>query len=68
MKRQHITEFAKTMGQCEAARLLFMTQGGLSKAIRTGRDIYVTENPDGSYSAEEVRPFPSQNLSRKSAA
>lgn len=35
-----------------------MTQGALSKALRVGRQVHVTTNPDGSYVAEEVRPFP----------
>lgn len=68
MTRIHITQFAQEKGQAEAARLLDMTQGGLSKAIRVGRDIYVTEHPDGSFTAEEVRPFPSQAPAKKSAA
>lgn len=68
MSRVHIKEFASKRGQCEAASLLGMTQGGLSKAIRIGRDIYVTAHADGSFSAEEVRPFPSQSIAKKSAA
>ena len=61
MKRIHITAFAQEFGQCEAAASLKMTQGALSKAIRRGRDIYVTQHADGSCTAEEVRSFPSQN-------
>lgn len=68
MNRTHIKKFAAELGQSEAAVLLGMTQGALSKAIRVGRDVYVTEHADGSYSAEEVRPFPSQNQLKKSAA
>lgn len=68
MTRIHIKQFALEKGQAEAARLLDMTQGGLSKAIRVGRDIYVTEHPDGSFTAEEVRPFPSQAPAKRSAA
>ncbi len=64
MKRIHITAFAQEFGQCEAATLLKMTQGALSKAIRRGRAIYVTKHSDGSYSAEEVRSFPSQNIAK----
>lgn len=60
MNRIHITDFARWLGQCEAAALLKMTQGALSKAIRIGRDIYVTPHPDGTCTAEEVRVFPSQ--------
>lgn len=68
MTRIHIAQFAQEKGQTEAARLLDLTQGGLSKAIRLGRDIYVTQHEDGSYTAEEVRPFPSQAPAKKSAA
>jgi len=68
MNRVHIKEFANQLGQTEAAILLGMTQGGLSKAIRVGRDVYVTKQDDGTYTAEEVRPFPSQTIAKKSAA
>lgn len=68
MNRVHIKEFANQLGQTEAAILLGMTQGGLSKAIRVGRDVYVTKQEDGTYTAEEVRPFPSQTIAKKSAA
>lgn len=68
MSRIHITQFAADRGQSEAASLLGMTQGALSKAIRVGRDVYVTENADGSFTAEEVRPFPSQFQPKKTAA
>jgi hypothetical protein len=68
MNRVHIKDFANQLGQTEAAILLGMTQGGLSKAIRVGRDVYVTKQDDGTYTAEEVRPFPSQSIAKKSAA
>ncbi|CAB5577701.1 Cro [Pseudomonas putida] len=68
MSRVHIKQFAAQRGQSEAAALLGMTQGALSKAIRVGRDVYVTENADGTFSAEEVRPFPCQAALKKSAA
>ncbi|WP_225773272.1 Cro/CI family transcriptional regulator [Pseudomonas sp. Marseille-Q5115] len=68
MNRVHIKDFAGELGQSEAAVILGMTQGGLSKAIRVGRAIYVTRHPDGTYSAEEIRPFPSQPLAKKTAA
>lgn len=59
MHQQTLTEFVASKGQVMAASLLRMTQPGLSKALRSGRSIYVTELPDGSYEATEVRPFPS---------
>ena len=68
MSRVHIKEFARQRGQTKAAELLGLTQGALNKALRVGRDIYVTETPDGSFCAEEVRPFPSQAQFKKSAA
>lgn len=64
MGRITLSAFAETHGQEKAARLLGVTQGGLSKAIRTGRKIFVIQHADGTYTAEELRPFPSQ----KSAA
>ncbi|MNC76389.1 Cro [compost metagenome] len=60
MQRTHLSDFAAKHGQQKAANLLGVTQGALSKAIRVGRNIYVSEQEDGSYVAEEVRPFPSQ--------
>lgn len=68
MSRITLNQFANNKGQTSAASLLGMSQGALSKALRVGRDIYVTERPDGSFFAEEVRPFPSQNQLKKSAA
>lgn len=59
-----LAEFAKEHGHTRAAKILGCTQGALSKAIRIGRAVSVTENDDGTYSAQELRPFPSQ----KSAA
>jgi hypothetical protein len=56
-----LKDFARERGQPEAAMLLGVTQGALSKAIRVGRNIAVIPNPDGSYSAEETRPFPSRS-------
>jgi hypothetical protein len=67
MSRVHIKEFARDRGQTKAAEMLGLTQGALNKALRVGRDIYVTELADGSFFAEEVRPFPSQNQLKKSA-
>lgn len=60
MSRTSLQEFAKSRGQTEAASILGMTQGSLSKAIRVGRAVYVTAHDDGTFTAEEVRSFPSQ--------
>lgn len=42
------------------AAQLGMSQGALSKAIRNSRAIFVLVSPDGTVSAIEERPFPSQ--------
>lgn len=60
MSNLHLKDFAKERGQPEAALLLGVTQGALSKAIRIGRNIIVTQEADGSYSAEERRAFPAR--------
>ncbi len=56
----HLKDFAKVRGQPEAAMLLGVTQGALSKAIRIGRNIIVTQELDGTFSAEERRAFPAR--------
>jgi hypothetical protein len=68
MSRIPLQEFAREYGQTKAATLLGLTQGSLNKALRVGRDVYVTKHEDGSFSAEELRPFPSQSIAKKSAA
>ena len=60
MKRVHLKDFAKFRGQPEAASLLGITQGALSKAIRIGRDVSVIEHTDGTFTAVETRSFPSR--------
>lgn len=66
MKTKPLNEFADEKGQVLAASLLGMSQGALSKALRVGRDVFVTESRDGTCKAQEVRPFPSQQ--KKNAA
>ncbi|WP_353954818.1 Cro/CI family transcriptional regulator [Pseudomonas siliginis] len=53
-----LKEFAKGR-QHVAAQELGVQQAAISKAIRVGREIYVTPHADGSYTATEVRAFPS---------
>lgn len=67
MSTLHLRDFAKDRGQPEAALLLGLTQGALSKAIRVGRNIIVTLEDDGSFSAEERRPFPARSDSKTKA-
>ncbi|MEE4688804.1 Cro/CI family transcriptional regulator [Pseudomonas alliivorans] len=67
MQRIHLADFCKKYGQTGAAQRLVMTQGALSKALRLDRQIYVTEHEDGSFTAEEVKPFPSQIQAKRSS-
>jgi hypothetical protein len=60
MRRIPLSDFAKEHGHTKAAHLLGCTQGAVSKAIRLGRDVHVLVLEDGSFSAQELRPFPSQ--------
>lgn len=55
-----LTEFAAKHGQTRAAEMLGITQGALSKALRVGRRVTVCLGDDGTLSAHELRPFPSQ--------
>lgn len=64
MSNLHLRDFAKDRGQPEAASLLGLTQGALSKAIRVGRNIIVTHQADGTFTAEERRPFPARSDSK----
>lgn len=66
MKHINLKDFAKDRGQPEAASILGMTQGALSKAIRIGRDVLVIERLDGTFTAIEIRGFPSR-IDRNSA-
>jgi len=59
-----LDKFVADKGQSEAARLLRVTAPAIHKALSAKRDIRVHELPDGSFQANELRPFPSQ----KSAA
>lgn len=67
MHQQTLADFVAENGQALAASLLRMSQPGLNKALRSGRQIYVTIMPDGSYDASEVRPFPSQRRDETAA-
>lgn len=60
MKRIPLIQFVEDRGQLDSALLLGCTQGAISKALRVGRDITVTEHADGSFTAEELKPFPNQ--------
>ena len=68
MRRIPLTDFIREKkGQVAAAEVLGMSQGALSKALRLGRSVFITEHDDGSVTAEEVRPFPSQQSKTEAA-
>ncbi|MDO7911371.1 Cro/CI family transcriptional regulator [Pseudomonas sp. 22-AL-CL-001] len=67
MSRIPLSQFAEQNGQTRAAVLLGMSQGALNKALRVGRDVHVIQHADGTYSAEELRPFPVQSAKRTAA-
>jgi DNA-binding transcriptional LysR family regulator len=66
MKRIPLHEFAAERGQSAAASALGVSPPAITKALNAGREIIVTVLPDGSCSAQELRPFPSQ--SKRNAA
>ncbi|EPE4838929.1 Cro/CI family transcriptional regulator [Yersinia enterocolitica] len=59
MSKMTLSDYAEIHGQAKAASDFGVIQCAISKAIRAGRNIFVTVMPDGSVKGEEVRPFPS---------
>jgi len=66
MEKIPLAEFVADKGQTEAGRLLGVTQGAIYKAVEKQRQIFVTAHEDGTYSAEELKPFPA--ISKTEAA
>ncbi|MCA7012495.1 Cro/CI family transcriptional regulator [Dickeya dadantii] len=58
MQKQTLAEFVRENGQARAADAIGVHQTAISKAVRTGRKIFVTSLPDGRVEAEELSPFP----------
>jgi predicted transcriptional regulator len=61
MNKTPLPELVERMGQTAVAKALGVSSPAISKALRNERDIQVIEHDDGTYTAEEIRPFPSQN-------
>ena len=59
MKQITLNELVEVRSQSEVARLLGVSAPAITKAIKSGRTILVTEHDDGTLEAEELRPFPS---------
>ncbi|MDX7986000.1 hypothetical protein FE392_01430 [Xenorhabdus sp. 12] len=60
MEKISLSEYVRLHGQAKTARLVGVHQTAISKALRSGRKIFLIYQEDGSYKAEECRPFPSQ--------
>lgn len=58
--------FVEENGQTEAGRLLGVSAPAISKALSAKRDITVSANPDGSFTARETRLFPSRAADQRS--
>ncbi|WP_338500991.1 Cro/CI family transcriptional regulator [Pseudomonas poae] len=61
MKKMPLPDLVERIGQTAVAKALGVSSPAISKALRAERDIQVQEHPDGTFTAEEVRPFPSQS-------
>ncbi|MCO7512367.1 Cro/CI family transcriptional regulator [Serratia fonticola] len=58
MKRYSLFEFVQTHGQAKTAEIFGVNQSAISKAVRLCRNVTVYESGDGTFKAEETRPFP----------
>ncbi|HID4130798.1 TPA: Cro/CI family transcriptional regulator [Pluralibacter gergoviae] len=58
-QRITLKDYALRFGQTKTAQDLGVYQSAVSKALQTGRNIFLTVKPDGSVNAEEIKPFPS---------
>lgn len=67
MKKTPLPELVERIGQAAVAKGLDVSAPAIAKALKAERVIQVTEHEDGSFTAEEIRPFPSQQQ-KKSAA
>lgn len=59
MNQISLSELAAQIGQAAVAEALGVTPAAVHKAIRLGRQIIVSVHDDGSYTAQELRSFPS---------
>lgn len=66
MNQIPLPDLVAEKGQTFVAKALGVSPPAISKALSAERTILVTAHPDGTYEAQELRPFPSQP--RKSVA
>lgn len=55
-----LKDYVAENGQVRAGNHLGVTQIAISKALRSGRQIYVQVSTDGKVAAYETKPFPSK--------
>ncbi|SIQ83237.1 Cro/CI family transcriptional regulator [Pseudomonas flexibilis] len=60
MQKIQLSELVSTKGLAAVSRALGVSPPAIHKAISVNRNIFVTVRDDGTWVAEEVRPFPSQ--------
>ncbi|WP_100633097.1 Cro/CI family transcriptional regulator [Pseudomonas qingdaonensis] len=58
MEELSLGDLVQKMGQAKVARSLGVKPASIAKALRTRRNIIVKVAEDGSYAAQETRPFP----------
>ncbi|MBH3376149.1 Cro/CI family transcriptional regulator [Pseudomonas alloputida] len=63
-----LTHFVDCRGQKDAARRLGLSQAAVSKAVRSGRTIYVVSLGADRCAAFEIRSFPAVGASGKTLA
>lgn len=68
MNQIHLSDLVIKIGQAAVAEAFGISPAAIHKAIRSGRQIIVTIHDDGTYTAQEFRPFPSQKTLLDSSA
>lgn len=58
MNQIQLPELVAKIGQAAVAEAFGISPAAIHKAIRSGRQIIVSIETDGTYSAHELRPFP----------
>lgn len=58
MNQIQLPELVAKIGQAAVAEAFGVSPAAVHKAIRSGRQIIVSIEADGTYSAHELRPFP----------
>ena len=67
MKKTTLTDIVAQLGQAAVAKALGVSPPAITKALKAERVIFVTEHPDGSLTAEEIRAFPHQPSQERAA-